>query len=121
MNQILNPEAAAWTIETGWRLMFLSAVVPSVVFALLVLLVPETPRYLAMNGQDDKALHVLARINGLSGRQGHTCRHQGNGRGEDRAAVHLRLDGYLRGHHAERWFQQAVGINAVLYFAPRIF
>ena len=24
VNQILNPDAAAWTIETGWRLMFLS-------------------------------------------------------------------------------------------------
>ena len=33
---------------------------------LLVLLVPETPRYLAMSGNDEKALSVLSRINGIS-------------------------------------------------------
>ena len=66
VNKVLNPDAAAWTSETGWRLMFLSECVPAGLFAILILLVPETPRYLALNGQDDKALDVLARINGLS-------------------------------------------------------
>ena len=66
VNQILNPEAAAWTTEIGWRLMFVSEAVPAGVFALLVLFVPETPRYLAMSGKDDKALQVLSRINGLA-------------------------------------------------------
>ncbi|MDE5637897.1 MAG: MFS transporter, partial [Alistipes sp.] len=66
VNSIINPEAAAWTTETGWRLMFVSEAVPAGLFALLVLLVPETPRYLAMTGQDDKALGVLSRINGES-------------------------------------------------------
>ena len=28
VNQIMNPEAAAWTTETGWRLMFVSEAVP---------------------------------------------------------------------------------------------
>lgn len=120
VNQILNPDEAAWTIETGWRLMFLSAVVPSAIFSLLVLLVPETPRYLAMTGKDDKALQVLTRINGLS------------------QAKHILAD--IKATAEEKteklftygWlvifvgimlsvFQQAVGINAVLYFAPRIF
>ncbi len=66
VNQVLNPEAAAWTTETGWRLMFVSECVPAGLFTLLILLVPETPRYLAMNGKDAEALHVLARINGAS-------------------------------------------------------
>ena len=66
VNQIMNPEAAAWTTETGWRLMFVSEAVPAGLFALLVLLVPETPRYLAMCGKDEKALNVLSRINGSS-------------------------------------------------------
>ena len=59
VNQIMNPEAAAWTTETGWRLMFVSEAVPAGLFALLVLLVPETPRYLAMCGKDERALNVL--------------------------------------------------------------
>ena len=66
VNQILNPDAAAWTIETGWRLMFVSEAVPAGLFTLLVLLVPETPRYLALCGRDNKALAVLGRINGAS-------------------------------------------------------
>jgi len=35
--------------------MFVSEAVPAGLFALLVLLVPETPRYLAMCGKDDKS------------------------------------------------------------------
>ena len=66
VNQIINPGEAAWTIETGWRLMFVSEAVPAGLFTLLVLLVPETPRYLAMVGKDEKALFVLGRINGMS-------------------------------------------------------
>lgn len=46
--------------------MFVSEAVPAGLFALLVLLVPETPRYLAMCGRDEKALNVLSRINGSS-------------------------------------------------------
>jgi SP family xylose:H+ symportor-like MFS transporter len=58
-------ESDPWTIETGWRYMFGSEAVPAGLFALLICFVPETPRYLAMTGQDEKALHVLSRINGL--------------------------------------------------------
>ena len=56
VNSIMNPDAAAWTIETGWRLMIVSEVVPAGLFALLILCVPETPRYLALVGKDDAAL-----------------------------------------------------------------
>ncbi|CUP96950.1 D-xylose transporter [Segatella copri] len=64
MNQILNGGEAAWAIETGWRYMFGSEMVPAGLFALLICFVPETPRYLAMVGQDAKAERILARING---------------------------------------------------------
>ena len=120
VNQILNPDAAAWTIETGWRLMFVSEAVPAGLFTLLVLLVPETPRYLAMTGKDDKALYVLGRINGTA--QGHTIL------ADIKATAHEKTERLF----TYGWlvifigimlsvFQQAVGINAVLYFAPRIF
>ena len=120
VNQILNPDAAAWTIETGWRLMFVSEAVPAGLFTLLVLLVPETPRYLAMTGKDDKALYVLGRINGTA--QAHTIL------ADIKATAHEKTERLF----TYGWlvifigimlsvFQQAVGINAVLYFAPRIF
>ena len=63
---IMNLTEAQWTIETGWRYMFGSEMVPAGLFTLLICFVPETPRYLAMTGQDEKALHVLSRINGYS-------------------------------------------------------
>ena len=120
VNQILNPDAAAWTIETGWRLMFVSEAVPAGLFTLLVLLVPETPRYLALCGRDNKALAVLGRINGAS--QAHAIL------ADIKATTHEKTERLF----TYGWlvifigimlsvFQQAVGINAVLYFAPRIF
>ena len=120
VNQILNPGEAAWTIETGWRLMFLSAAVPAGIFSLLVLLVPETPRYLAMSGKDEKALSVLSHINGLGKAK------------EILADIKATAEEKTERLFTYGWlvifvgimlsvFQQAVGINAVLYFAPRIF
>ena len=70
MNQIINAGDLAadanWSVTTGWRLMFGSEMVPAGLFTLLILLVPETPRYLAMSGQEEKALTVLSNINGES-------------------------------------------------------
>lgn len=120
VNQVINPDAAAWTTATGWRLMFVSEAVPAGLFALLILLVPETPRYLVMSGQDDRALQVLTRINGSS--EARVILNEIRSTAEQKRE---RLFAY-------GWmvifigimlsvFQQAIGINAVLYFAPRIF
>lgn len=117
---IANMAEAQWTIETGWRYMFGSEMVPAGLFALLICFVPETPRYLVMVGQNDKALGILERINGKS-----------------KAAEILNDIKQTITVKTERLFtygflcifvgimlsvfQQAVGINAVLYYAPRIF
>lgn len=117
---ITNPAEAAWSIETGWRLMFVSEAVPAGLFTLLLLLVPETPRHLAMTGNDAKALEVLTRINGKERAQTILS--------EIKATVSDKTEKLM----TYGWlvifvgimlsvFQQAVGINAVLYFAPRIF
>ena len=116
----MNPEAAAWTTETGWRLMFVSEAVPAGLFALLVLLVPETPRYLAMCGKDEKALNVLSRINGSS--QAKVILADIKATTEEKTEK-LFTYGWMVIFIGIMLsvFQQAVGINAVLYFAPRIF
>jgi sugar porter (SP) family MFS transporter len=49
----------------GWRLMFASQGVPVAVLILGLLLVPESPRWLAAKGQTARALEVLKRINGI--------------------------------------------------------
>lgn len=124
LNEITNGMLLAgdgnWSITTGWRLMFVSECVPAGLFALLILLVPETPRYLALCGNDAKALDVLTRINGQSKAQSIL---------EDIKATATAKSEKL---FTFGWlvifigcmlsvFQQIVGINAVLYYAPRIF
>jgi sugar porter (SP) family MFS transporter len=49
----------------GWRLMFASQGVPVAVLILGLLLVPESPRWLAAKGHTARALEVLKRINGI--------------------------------------------------------
>jgi MFS transporter, SP family, xylose:H+ symportor len=109
-----------WLITDGWRLMFLSGAIPAGIFVVLLFFVPETPRYLAMNGKDEKALSVLQKI-----------------AGKDNAESILKdIKGTLHELNAP-WlsygagviivgvllsvFQQAVGINVVLYYAGNIF
>ncbi|MFZ7088498.1 sugar porter family MFS transporter [Curtobacterium sp. RRHDQ10] len=46
----------------AWRWMFLVGVVPSVIYGVLALILPESPRYLAAKGRKDDAREVLTRI-----------------------------------------------------------
>lgn len=48
----------------GWRLMFATQGVPVAVLILGLAIVPESPRWLAAKGHTERALAVLARING---------------------------------------------------------
>ncbi len=51
-------------IENVWRGMFLVGVFPALAFALLLLIVPESPRWLVNDGKPDAALAILTRISG---------------------------------------------------------
>ena len=120
MNQILNGAEAQWAIAEGWRYMFGSEMVPAGLFALLICFVPETPRYLASVGQDEKAESILAKINGASKAKDILK--------EIKETMTVKTEplmtyGFLCIFVGIMLsvFQQAVGINAVLYFAPRIY
>ena len=112
--------AAQWTVTTGWRYMFGSEAVPAGLFALLICFVPETPRFLVSVGKDDKALHVLQRING-SERGAYVLKCI-------KETITIKIEPIMTYGAMCIFigimlsvFQQAVGINAVLYYAPRIF
>jgi sugar porter (SP) family MFS transporter len=56
--------ADSWNGQYGWRWMFTLVAVPSLSFFIFAFLVPESPRWLVKNGQDDLARRVLTRIGG---------------------------------------------------------
>ncbi|MCQ2229183.1 MAG: D-xylose transporter XylE [Bacteroidales bacterium] len=120
LNQILNGADAEWAIAEGWRYMFGSEMVPAGLFALLICFVPETPRYLASVGQDAEAEGILARING-AGKAKEILK-------EIKETMTVKTEPLMTYGLLCIFvgimlsvFQQAVGINAVLYFAPRIY
>jgi SP family sugar:H+ symporter-like MFS transporter len=51
-----------WLGHPAWRWMFLVEVVPSVLFGLAALAVPESPRFLVAAGREAEALAVLRRV-----------------------------------------------------------
>ena len=51
-------------ITTGWRWMFGSECFPALAFAIIMFIVPETPRWLLMKNRKEEALTVLERVNG---------------------------------------------------------
>lgn len=55
---------ASWGVQYGWRWMFTAVAVPAVVFLLLALLVPESPRWLLARQRIAEASEVLARLGG---------------------------------------------------------
>lgn len=116
----VNPQSDPWTIQTGWRYMFGSEAIVAAVFTILVCFVPESPRYLALMGKDAKALAILTHINGP--RKGMETLEAIKSTVEVKSeklfsfGVMVIFVGVMLSV-----FQQAVGINAVLYYAPRIF
>ncbi|MBP6609957.1 MAG: D-xylose transporter XylE [Paludibacter sp.] len=117
---IIKGESSEWINTEGWRLMFLSESFVAATFGILLFLVPETPRYLALNHNDEKALSILSKINGSVKAKAILS--------EIKETVHEKVEKVL----TYGWkvliigillsiFQQAVGINVVLYYAPTIF
>lgn len=90
------------------------------VFTVLVCLVPESPRYLALIGKDNKALAVLARINGISKAREILSDIKSTVEVKSERLFSFGIMVIFVGIMLSV-FQQAVGINAVLYYAPRIF
>jgi SP family xylose:H+ symportor-like MFS transporter len=117
---IANQGTPEWLNNIGWRWMFGSENVPIMLFLVCLLFVPETPRYLVMKDKEEGALKVLKRL---------FCKEEA-----EKEIVSIKeslveknspwltygiwviIVGILIS-----FFQQAVGINVVLYYAPEIF
>ncbi|MCD7971896.1 MAG: D-xylose transporter XylE [Candidatus Azobacteroides sp.] len=116
----VDPASDPWTIATGWRRMFLSEAFPAALFGIMLFLVPKTPRYLVMVDQEDKALAVLTKVNGVSKAKEILSEIKATSKEKTEKLFAYGVAVVIIGIMLSV-FQQAIGINAVLYYAPRIF
>jgi sugar porter (SP) family MFS transporter len=56
----------AWLIASGWRWMFATGSVPAVLFGLLLLPIPESPRWLIEMKREDLARTILEKVGGAA-------------------------------------------------------
>lgn len=61
-----TPPVDSWNCQQGWRWMFWAEGYPAAVFFVLVMSIPESPRWLAMKGREEKASGVFRHIGGDS-------------------------------------------------------
>lgn len=110
----------------GWQPMFAVAVVPSLIFLIGMLFNPETPRWLGSRGRWDAVNAVLTRIAGEQHNQAaleeiraSLVNESSKGALRKLLAPGLRLALIVGVGLAI--FQQFVGINTIIYYAPTIF
>jgi len=110
----------AWLNEVGWRWMFASEVIPAGLFLGLLFFVPDTPRSLMLKNKPEQALDVLTKVNGkeralaiLDEIKGSMVQHSGKLLSFGWLVIIVGITLSV--------FQQFVGINVVLYYAPEIF
>ena len=106
-----------------WRLMLGLAAVPSIILLIGMFFMPETPRFLVHAGEEEAAHDVLDALPGDERPQERIE--------EIRDVEHEETDRGLRALFREKWvrpallvaiglsvFQQLVGINTIIYYAP---
>jgi len=120
---IISP-GESWNIHTGWRWMFLSGAFPSVLFALLLLFIPESPRWLIEQKRDDRARAILAKVAGNEFAQRESAAIRESLMGEEsswRELFSRRLKVPLILGISLAILQQVTGINVFMYFGITIF
>jgi MFS transporter, SP family, arabinose:H+ symporter len=114
-----------WGAAVGWRWMLGVAIVPSVLFMLLLTRVPASPRWLMDDGRPMDAFIVLARINGVDEARSTIADMGRAAQAHEPAGLRDLLQPGVRlallVGVVMAILQQATGINAVMYYAPTIF
>ncbi|PTI42752.1 D-xylose transporter XylE [Staphylococcus succinus] len=117
-------ETQQWIDSTGWRYMFMTAALPAVLFFVLLFFVPETPRYLTLVNKNEDALSVLNKIY-LSKEHAQKVLNDILSTKNKETDVKAPLFSFGKTviiiGIVLSIFQQFIGINVALYYAPRIF
>ncbi|WP_449373172.1 sugar porter family MFS transporter [Arthrobacter psychrolactophilus] len=116
-----------WLGLPAWRWMFLAAAVPAIVYFLIALKLPESPRYLVLHGKEDEAAKVFKTIAPnedaeISIREILDAVHA-----DKMAARESTLRGHRFGLMPVVWIgiilsvlQQFVGINVIFYYSTTL-
>ena len=114
--------------EWNWRWMLGAEILPAILYLLALRMVPESPRWLAMQGRDAEALQVFRRFSDAerAGRDLADVRASLDAAAAERAASFRELfqpamKSVLTIGIAIAILQQITGINAVFFYAPMIF
>lgn len=113
---------AGWGAN-NWRWMLGSQTLPAIVFFGVLLLVPDTPRWLVSKGRDKEALGILTKIGGTDFSEKEFTSIK-----QSFSLEEIGLTELFGKYKTVMWlgillavFQQITGINAILYYAPVIF
>ncbi|WP_288816485.1 MFS transporter, partial [uncultured Gordonia sp.] len=114
-----------WGLE-AWRWMFLVGVVPAVVYGVLALLIPESPRYLVGRNRDAEAARILQEVTGEENPLERVKEIKLTVKREAKSSIRD-IAGPSFGLHPLVWvgiwlaiFQQFVGINAIFYYSTTL-
>jgi MFS transporter, SP family, sugar:H+ symporter len=114
-----------WLGLAAWRWMFVAAIVPALLYGLLALQIPESPRYLLAQHRDREARAVLRRFTGAD--VGATVEAIRRTLRDDHRVRLSDLRGRRLGLLPVVWvgillsiFQQAVGINVIFYYSSTL-
>lgn len=121
-----NEQAGIWQwlfVEEVWRGMFLVGVIPAILFCVLLMIVPESPRWLAQFGQTDKALNILKKINGAQEAEKEFIAIKAaatQSSGGFRELMKVPLKGLLVMAMVLTALSQFSGINGVIFYGPTV-
>jgi sugar porter (SP) family MFS transporter len=107
--------------EDSWRWMLGIMVVPAALFALLLRSIPESPRWLVLNNRDEEAKLVFAKTGEHDALALIHEEHALSKKGTKESLFNGKYKKPILYAMLLAMFNQLSGINAILYYAPRIF
>ncbi|NDV69706.1 sugar porter family MFS transporter [Dysgonomonas sp. 25] len=124
--ELTTPWLATIFHDEVWRSMLGMAAVPSVLFFIIVLLIPESPRWLILKNKEEKSLSILQHIYGSMQTAKYELNETKTSIGNETKANWRELlkPGIMKAvliGAAIAILGQFMGVNAVLYYGPSIF
>lgn len=107
--------------EDSWRWMLGIMVIPAALFALLLRTIPESPRWLVLNGRDEEAKKIFERTGEPDAVALIKEEHELSKQGTKESLFNGKFNKPILYAVLLAMFNQLSGINAIIYYAPRIF